>query len=379
MLIICPKCFTQYQIPSENGSLKGKKCHCSACGCYFEHEEEVLELTPKKEEKTALEKTMDIFDISEKKEEPVFKEEAYEPISLSLFNEPLNDKKEPKFSQSPFEYVPEEFKPVSSKKTPLLSLMIWLGVAAGICYAAYLQKDYLLNFMNKTIEKQFERTAAQPVKTKESITAVVPKMEPATLDASAVQPVVLNDLKELPVQNESAQEPQKTIGQAEIVTTVSEETVHVNGVEEVVNQKQVGDDLKEVNNLTQLAVQENNIEVNAEQNTVVDELKNMQPQNEMPVASVDALTVQNISYEIGLNEVGMERLLIRGVIANTSVYQQKLPLTKAVVYDFSDRVVARKRIVYLEKVIDGNSEIAFETSVVPSPKSVSKIEVNFDE
>ena len=45
MLIICPKCFTQYQILDEDTSLKGKKCHCSACGCYFDLADDVIELT----------------------------------------------------------------------------------------------------------------------------------------------------------------------------------------------------------------------------------------------------------------------------------------------------------------------------------------------
>ena len=96
-------------------------------------------------------------------------------------------------------------------------------------------------------------------------------------------------------------------------------------------------------------------------------------------APKEALKVQNISYEIGVNEVGTSRLLIKGVIVNTSVYQGQLPLTKAVVYDYSDHVVARKRIYYLEKVIDGNSELSFEAQVVPAPESVSKVEVSFDE
>ena len=61
MLIICPKCFTQYQILDKDISLKGKKCHCSACGCYFDQEEDVVELTPSQNEKSTLEKTMDIF------------------------------------------------------------------------------------------------------------------------------------------------------------------------------------------------------------------------------------------------------------------------------------------------------------------------------
>ena len=155
MLIICPKCFTQYQILDKDISLKGKKCHCSACGCYFDHEEDIVELTSSKNEKSMLDQTMDIFDIPNKKEEKTFLDEPHEPISLSLFNDPIEEMKEPKFSKDPFNFVPEEFKPVKSKKTTFVSLVVWLGIGFGICYAAYSQKDFLVQFMNQSIEKAF--------------------------------------------------------------------------------------------------------------------------------------------------------------------------------------------------------------------------------
>ena len=94
---------------------------------------------------------------------------------------------------------------------------------------------------------------------------------------------------------------------------------------------------------------------------------------------LSSLSVQNIGYEIGLNEVGVERLLIRGAVVNTSLKGCPLVETKAVIYDDEDNIVARKRVVFNEKIVEGNSEILFETAVVPSPKSVSKIEVVFDE
>lgn len=356
MLIICPKCFTQYQILDEDTSLKGKKCHCSACGCYFDLADDVIELTSSHQKRDEVEKTMDVFSSVDKEPSSSLKD-SYEPISLSLFNEPIKDEKEPKFEKSPFDYVPEEFKPVQSKKTPLLSLLIWLLLGAGICYAAYMQKDYLLNFMNKTIEKKFEISAAEPEKTKESISLKVEKMQPAELDAKAVQKVAIEDLNQIPLKEIQIENDLKPIDMAESLSSAL--PIENNITEEPINQETV---LKEESSekIEPVAVQEE-----------------IQSQPQTP--QVDALEVQNISYEIGLNEVGMERLLIKGVIVNTSLYQQKLPLTKAVIYDYSDRVVARKRIVYLEKVIDGNSEISFETSVVPAPKSVSKIEVNFDE
>ena len=36
MFIVCPKCFTKYLISDEIQVLETQKCHCSACGHYFE-------------------------------------------------------------------------------------------------------------------------------------------------------------------------------------------------------------------------------------------------------------------------------------------------------------------------------------------------------
>lgn len=351
MLIICPKCFTQYQISDENASLKGKKCHCSACGCYFE-QEDFVELKPEtKIVKTSADSAMEIFEYP-KKEEKTFLDEPHEPISLSLFNEPLKEEKEPKFTTNPFDYVPEEFKPVPPKKTSLISLFFWLGLGVGICYFAYLQKDYLLNFMNKTIETKFETTNAV-VTEKKSIMPAVKKVAPAMLDQQSIQQVTVEKLNELP-QTENASLP---VQQEASLETKNDDSLPIIENEPVI---------QPMNNMP-----------SETQSTTVNQEQNL-PSSDA-TAPLEALQIQNISYEIGVNEVGIERLLIKGVVVNTSIYHRELPLTKAVIYDLTDRVVARKRIVYLEKVIDGNSEISFETSVVPAPQSVSKIEVNFDE
>lgn len=397
MLIICPKCFTQYKIPDESASLVGKKCHCSACGCYFEHKDDVVELKQEeiKKERTVLEKTMDIFDVPEK-EEKMFFDEPHEPISLSLFNEPLKEMKEPKFTKDPFDYVPEEFKPVQPKKTSLISLVLWLGIGFGICYAAYSQKDFLLQVMNQTIEKAFGSNEKTFQKEKKSIEPVVQKMEPARLDEKSVQQVVSETLPQL--KKEEKESP--VVDKKEMLSSsgeinerpflpIKEGNEKMVDFQEKVSLSEEVDGIKEMTPLSeQQELQANTLPV------INPPLQSNEGSSQMPVdgvqegineiqngqiAPISALEVQNVSYEIGMNEVGTRRLLIKGVIVNTSVYQGRLPLTKAVVYDYSDRVVARKRIHYLEKVIDGNSELSFETQVVPAPANVSKIEVNFDE
>ena len=35
MLVVCPKCFTQYVVPDEHRLPEGQKFHCSACHNYF--------------------------------------------------------------------------------------------------------------------------------------------------------------------------------------------------------------------------------------------------------------------------------------------------------------------------------------------------------
>ncbi len=384
MLIICPKCFTQYQILDKDISLKGKKCHCSACGCYFDHEEDVVELTPSQNEKSTLEKTMDIFDIPEKKEEKTFLDEPHEPISLSLFNDPIEETKEPKFSQDPFNFVPEEFKPVKSKKTTFVSLVVWLGIGFGICYAAYSQKDFLVQFMNQSIEKAFGSNEKNEADQKsELVSKKIASVTPSDLGIQIEDKQPLNletteekmELKKESIEAIPAVVPTPVVEEAKSDLTFSQEEI---SLQEKENESVLVEQASEENiQLESAPIIEKEIEQQVIQNLENQEVKADVASSEF--APKEALKVQNISYEIGVNEVGTSRLLIKGVIVNTSVYQGQLPLTKAVVYDYSDRVVARKRIYYLEKVIDGNSELAFEAQVVPAPESVSKIEVNFDE
>ena len=379
MLIICPKCFTQYQILDKDISLKGKKCHCSACGCYFDQEEDVVELMPSQNEKSTLEKTMDIFDIPEKKEEKTFLDEPHEPISLSLFNDPIEEMKEPKFSQDPFNFVPEEFKPVKSKKTTIVSLVVWLGIGFGICYAAYSQKDFLVQFMNQSIEKAFGSN--KQIEKDQKIESESKKIASVTpldfgIQIEDKEPLNLETSKE---EINSQKETVESIPSVVPTPIVDEPKNELNFPQEEISLPE-----KESEIVLDEQVNEENIQLESasEMEQVVPNLENQEVKVEDAInefAPKEALKVQNISYEIGVNEVGTSRLLIKGVIVNTSVYQGQLPLTKAVVYDYSDRVVARKRIYYLEKVIDGNSELAFEAQVVPAPESVSKVEVNFDE
>ena len=315
MFIVCPKCFTKYLISDEIQVLETQKCHCSACGHYFEqkamNEDELKKDTP-------------IFVADEKKEtskEMVEKDALTmlnESLPTALFTEPLvSDDKPKKQAEDLLSVVPEEFKPVENKKTSLLSTLLWLSIGAGICFFAYMQKDYLINSIDTVILSQLDKTKA-----KKEV-----KKDPFWVEKKVEIPAKPLEEKFLPIEQE------------EIVLTPAEELSVVDQVEPVA------------------------------QAAEVDDVQNC----------LSSMTVQNVGYEIGANEVGVDRLLIRGAVVNTSLKACPLVETKAVIYDDEDNIVARKRIVFNEKVVEGNSEILFETAVVPSPKSVSKIEVVFDE
>ena len=315
MFIVCPKCFTKYLISDEIQVLETQKCHCSACGHYFEQ---------KAMKEDDVKKVMTAAVVEEKQEtsrEAVEKDALTmlnESLPTALFSEPLvSDDKPEKQEAALLSVVPEEFKPVENKKTSLLSTLLWLSIGAGICFFAYMQKDYLINSIDTIILSQLDKT-----KVKKEV-----KKDPFWIEKKVEIPVKQMEEKFLPIEQE------------EIVLTPTEQLPVVDQVEPVV----VSNEVEDVKNC------------------------------------LSSMVFQNIGYEIGTNEVGVERLLIRGAVVNTSLKACPLVETKAVIYDDEDNIVARKKVVFNEKVVEGNSEILFETAVVPSPKSVSKIEVVFDE
>lgn len=319
MLIVCPKCLTKYLISDNTNLSKVQKCHCSACGFYFE---------PQADEETV---SMSVSPVLEQKTEPLnanpvlnSNDESFnseqkasrileDTVPPSLFSEPLNsDEKANKKSRS--EAVPEEFKPVDAKKSSFLGTLFWLSIGATICFFAYKQKDYFLDKLDAIVMEQLDKSNENKTG---SVNLSETKTTVASQKAAAFPPLQVKT-------EEKVLEP-----------SVSEAQDYEAGINE--------------------SLSDEKIDYHA------------------------VLNVQNISYEIGVNEVGINRLLIRGFVVNTSLKNMKLPETKAVIYDDEDNIVARKRIIYLEKELAGNSEIMFETAVVPAPKSVSKIEVVFDE
>ncbi len=320
MFIVCPKCFTKYLVSDKIQSKNLQKCHCSACGHYFDQTLGDVQDDGEKQTNTSVLTVDSVIsdDVKQVQEQKEALDALNESLPTAIFSEPLVlNEKEKKSEDSLLSVVPEEFKPVENKKTSFLSMLLWLSIGAGICFAAYHQKDYLIDSIDTFVLSQLDKTKAQKQVLEKSVKQV-----------SSAVPVVVQKDEFLPMQQEQVKLTPAEKLPVDIVVPEQEKVVET-----------------------------------------VDTIKNC----------LTSLQVQNIGYELGVNEVGMNRLLIRGMVVNTSLKTCPIPETKAVIYDEEDNIVARKRVLFNEKSIVGNSELLFETTVVPSPKSVSKIEVVFDE
>lgn len=202
MLVICPKCFTQYVVSDEIKLPEGQKFHCSACQNYFlldagrqnaflsgnEDETDIIptvsavmnqqngnvitnsvvpsgvekEIISSKQQVVVQNNTVDMHtsDISliQSPAEPKFTE----PLSLLSQEVPQTTDR--------LDSIPEAFKPVipEKKKTSVLSVLFWLCVAGGICYGAYLQKDFLIaqvdEFVLGSLDKDSQKQSVKTLK-----------------------------------------------------------------------------------------------------------------------------------------------------------------------------------------------------------------------
>ncbi len=206
MLIVCPKCFTQYAVSDEISIKKGQKFHCSACQNYFvlpdvksqvdEDESEVIPTvsavmqavnqpaaatigtqismptptamnvptaTPASVVSTAP-TTIPQNDLSAQSQ--VYSDSVARPDSEPHFVEPLSllAHETPNPSDR-LDSIPEEFKPVTqqSKKTSFIGTLFWLAVAGTICAVAYMQKDYFIKQVDTFIMTYLDKQSVQPV------------------------------------------------------------------------------------------------------------------------------------------------------------------------------------------------------------------------
>lgn len=227
MLVICPKCFTQYVIPDEHRLPEGQKFHCSACHNYFylnsgeqngfyDNENGESDAIPTvtsvmtKTKEPDIQPTQPI--ISQQKtnraEQLVPAENALNIKPADIYAEPTvtpeQQSKEPMSmlaNERPQAYdrldsLPEEFKPVTQqekKKTSVFSLIFWLCVASGICYFAYSQKDFLIQQIDNHIIGILEEQT-KPVEPQQKQSAKTQKKEQiSTKKKETTQPETKKD------------------------------------------------------------------------------------------------------------------------------------------------------------------------------------------
>ncbi|MBQ9089895.1 MAG: zinc-ribbon domain-containing protein [Alphaproteobacteria bacterium] len=182
MLVVCPKCFTQYAISDEIRIKKGQKFHCSACQNYFVLADSVsqnesddgdiiptvtsvmetvnqpplpamgVSVSPKVESQNEAVSGNDVNDFlhvspSQEQKEPQFEE----PLNLLA-----NERPNPNIR---LDTIPEAFQPVKQtpKTTSFLGTVFWLCVVAGICSAAYMKKDFLIEQLDAFILNQLDK------------------------------------------------------------------------------------------------------------------------------------------------------------------------------------------------------------------------------
>lgn len=196
MLVVCPKCFTQYVVSDEIRIKKGQKFHCSACQNYFvltdsvqQNESEDTDIIPtvssvmeavnqptlpamgvsvcpttERVNQITIGKSSDELLNSVSPKEQFADTVTREP----RFEEPLNllanERPNPNIR---LDAIPEAFQPVKQtpKKTSFLGTLFWLSVVAGICATAYMRKDYLIEQLDAFILNQLDKGNISSVST----------------------------------------------------------------------------------------------------------------------------------------------------------------------------------------------------------------------
>ncbi len=433
MLIVCPKCFTQYLISDEIKLTENQKFHCSFCQNYFTQKTDRPQEVHLNSVGYGEVTTGDGAPVNPNPQSGNGQTDTAtslpEPKDVSsegdsLFGRPFSLSDDEKSNQEiRLDSIPEEFQPVEpTKKTSFLSLLVLLGLVGGICYTAYIKKDFLFEQIDTLIMTQLrgDTPVSSLVETSSSdmevsaVDAAVSssvKDEPSAAEVFA-QPVVQTESESTTNSPEVVPEQVASSENASVVessnTSNLPETGSLDGqnLSQAASSVTVSEPAKEniiVDSLALLEGQENTGEETQVLEAVVSpvEVNNAgatEPLNptqdiSLPVVTEqsssevlqspdklkDILKVQSISYEISPNEVGLNRLIVRGEIVNTELKEFSLPEYKAVVYDEHDIVVARKKVVLTQPALSGNSTLPFETAVVPAPQTVSRVEVVFDE
>ncbi len=344
MLIICPKCFAQYNVPYLADSKKNQEYHCTNCNHYFVADPQ--EDVPDSDSMTTVSRVVSLS--------AAYPETTGQTVPLkmpSCLEEPV--RQEPRALNPDLGYIPEEFKPVpvpKKKKSSVLIVFAYLAIIGAVGYVCYVHRDL--------IWEQFKGVWSDTGLPSLDTAVVVPVDKPmvelaAEQPASAeIQPSVLEDVQAepqpvAPVQPETKPTP---VAAARPVNPVA------------------------------LAMAERLAIAVAEPTHVTPTVAPVPAVQTLDMATLkDVLKIEDISYQLGPNADGVNQLLIQGNLVNTDLAVVQSPDLMAVVYDKQDMVVARKHIVPSQKTIEGNTKEQFHTSVIPAPENVGRIEVNFEE
>ena len=179
MLVVCPKCFTQYVISNEIKIPEGQKFHCSACGNFFtlkserqtgfygddaaSEDEEIPTVSAVMNETQTDETPSNDFSapvpVTVESESKVAaknesnRAENKDPVVSDADSLTLLANETPRASDR-LDTLPEAFKPVATKqkKTSAFGALFWLFVAGAICSGAvYVLKQYPLRKLTEEL------------------------------------------------------------------------------------------------------------------------------------------------------------------------------------------------------------------------------------
>ena len=398
MFIICPKCSAKYKIPEGIQLQSGQKLKCSACDFVFLKDEE----TP--------------FVL----ENPVLSDDASTPLEQPgvAFSEPLHPASELK--ATPADSLPEAFKPIDTtpekKKKGVGIVFLYLIFLAILCYIGWMFRDSLKPAIQTSFPSLAIDEAKIPPRIRQNALPVRPRKT-----VPLKQPVV--EVKELTKESNIEKVPppkavfkEETKSPSKIeqkkVKKDAFETAPKNSLketlaippEEVVLQHTKKDDFKpEVKVIVPEAVVVPVVEhlnqpiepkvvlpeptLNSEPMPIMPE-PIIVPEPEIvplfeiidtpvPAGTAQELSVNKVSFRIEPTEEGVDQVLIEGQIQNNSPDKKSIPVLTVLAIDKEGHTLTQKKVHTSGDDLEAGGQMPFYTSLLPAPKNIDHIEVEF--
>jgi len=90
----------------------------------------------------------------------------------------------------------------------------------------------------------------------------------------------------------------------------------------------------------------------------------------------EGLDIQNVK-SVRKDEKGIDILLVRGVVANTSKEERKVPLIKVVLYDSTEKEVEKTIVTPLKNILKAGAKIRFSAKLKKPSSLARRMEVTF--